>query len=175
MIVSRNSEGAGASRRFFLPQPLEPVELAHFWAEDVDNHIARIDQNPIAMRHALNLNIAEAKRLQTFQQMLRDRPDMPVGAAGCDDHGISEGGFVGEVDGDEILRLVLIEAFLDCLKQRARGWCSGTRRRRAQGLGCQLPSSPWAISRGVRGAPRRWALLTAFSRSLNKVASQLTI
>jgi hypothetical protein len=91
--------------RAVRPKLLDIVETAHFRAENVDDDVAGIDQNPIGMRQALDANIALAGLFQLHRQLVGDGADMAVGAAGRDDHAVSEGGFAMEVDGDDVFRL----------------------------------------------------------------------
>jgi len=55
------SEGSVASNGHLVcrniggPHLLQPVELAHFGAEDMDHHVAAIDEHPVALFHSLDL------------------------------------------------------------------------------------------------------------------------
>jgi len=71
----------------------------------MDDHIASIDQYPIGVRQAFDLEIALARLLQLNRQLIGDRADMPVRAAGGNDHPVRESGLAVEIDGDDVLRL----------------------------------------------------------------------
>jgi hypothetical protein len=130
------------SRRYTLvgrpicPQLLDIVETAHFGAENVHNDVAGIDQNPIGMRQALDANIALAGLLQLHRQLVGNCADMAVGAAGRDDHAVSERGFAIEVDGDDVFRLGVFKLGKDGFQQgslfgafgRGRGFRGAFRR-----------------------------------------------
>ena len=103
------------------PHLLEIVEGANLGPENVDDHIAGIDHHPIAMRQTFDLQMLEAERLQSLEDMIGDRPDMSVGPSACNDHDVGEGGFPGEIDADDVLGLVLIEAVADRVCNRAGG------------------------------------------------------
>ena len=92
------------------PHLLEIVEVADFRAEDVDDDVARIDQHPVAMRHAFDVKVLHAGIAELLEHVVRDRADMTVGAAGGHHHGVGDRGFAGEVDGDDVLGLHVVEA-----------------------------------------------------------------
>jgi hypothetical protein len=71
----------------------------------MDDHIARIDQNPIGMGQAFDLDIALAGLLELVRQLIGDRADMPVGAAGRNNHAVRESGLAVKIDGDDVFRL----------------------------------------------------------------------
>jgi hypothetical protein len=56
-----------------LPHLLDVVELPDFRPENMDDDIARIDQNPIAGRQALDPRIAETGILEFADQAIADR------------------------------------------------------------------------------------------------------
>ena len=51
----------------------------------MDDHVARVDEHPVALGSALDLGIAVAGILQVAQQVIGDGADMPVRTARGDD------------------------------------------------------------------------------------------
>ena len=92
------------------PQSLEIVEFANLGSEDVHDHIAGIDQHPIAVGQALNVDVLDSGFLETFGDVFRDRADVPVDPAGGDDHVIGKCRFAAKVYGDRFFRLHIVEA-----------------------------------------------------------------
>jgi hypothetical protein len=80
------------------PHLLDVVEGPYFRAEDVDDHVAGVDQHPVAMRHALDPEIAAAGRFQVIEKAVGDRPDVTLGTPGCDNHVVAERRFSADVD-----------------------------------------------------------------------------
>ena len=107
----------------------------------MDDHIARIDQNPIGMGHALDPEIALARLLQLDRQLVGDGADMPVGAAGGNHHPVGQRRLAVEVDGDDVLGLGVFKLGDDGFEERGL-------------LGLRL-----GAARGFRGAFRRSAFL----------------
>ena len=61
-----------------LPHLFKVVELADLGLEDVHHDIARIDQNPLALRHTLNADALVAGFCQLFLDLVGDGADMPL-------------------------------------------------------------------------------------------------
>ncbi len=81
------------------------------------DHVARIDQHPIAMRQALDARNGHPRVLERFHDAVRHRANMNVGTAGCDDHHVSDGGFAVEIDRDDVLGLSVVETGQNSLHQ----------------------------------------------------------
>src|SRR6478672_847580 len=64
------------------PHLLEIVEGADLGPEDMDDHVARVDQDPIAMRHALDPDLADSRLGEIVEHARRDRADMTVRRTG---------------------------------------------------------------------------------------------
>ena len=92
------------------PQSLEIVELANLGSEDMHDHVAGIDQHPIAIGQALDMKAFDSGFLEALGHILRDRTDVPVDPAGGDDHVIGKCGFAAKVDGDRFFRLHIVQA-----------------------------------------------------------------
>ena len=75
----------------------------------MNDDVARIDQHPIAMRHAF-----DAGRNAGFVQILDDpvghRSDMALRPAGGHDHVVADRRFIAKIDGEDVLRLHIVEA-----------------------------------------------------------------
>jgi len=74
------------------------------------DNITRIDEHPIALRHALDPQIAEALRLEPLDELIGNGRDMAVRAAGGDDHLIGESALAVEIDRCDVFGLGVIEA-----------------------------------------------------------------
>src|SRR5262249_23067378 len=64
--------------RALSPQSLKIVELAHLRSEHVQDHVAGIDQYPIAIRQALDMDIFDSVFLQRLRDIFRDCAHVPV-------------------------------------------------------------------------------------------------
>src|SRR6201986_180353 len=113
--------GAGARRVIDRPHAFEVVVLATFGAEDMHDDVAGIDQNPIALTRAIDRPRAVASLFQTAREMLRHRGDMARRTPGRDHDRVAERGASGEVDGGDVLGLVVVERFQDAGEQRRFG------------------------------------------------------
>src|SRR5262249_55045093 len=60
-------------RRALSPQSLEIVELSNLGSEYVHNHVAGIDQHPVAIGQALDMEIPDSVLLQRLGDVLRNR------------------------------------------------------------------------------------------------------
>jgi len=94
------------------PHPFEIVEGADFGAEDVNDHVAGVDQHPVAMRNAFDAG-DDAGFVQVLDDPVGDRADMALRPAGSHDHVVADRRFVPEVDGEGVLRLHIVEAVED--------------------------------------------------------------
>jgi len=75
---------------FYRPHALEIVIGANFRAKDVDDHIARIDENPIAGFHPVDRPRAVACLLESPGEVLGDRADVALRAAVGDDDKVGQ-------------------------------------------------------------------------------------
>ena len=111
--------GAGSSLRrrpgrvVGEPHLLDVVEGPDVRPEDVDDHVAGIDQHPVERAHAFDAEIADAGVLQVAEQPVGDGADMAVRPAGSDDHEVAERRFSGDVDGNRVLGLGVVETAED--------------------------------------------------------------
>src|SRR5262249_42189701 len=91
------------------PELFEIVEAPDFRPEDVDDDVAGIDQHPIGVGQAFDLQIPAPVMLEPFDQLVGNGADMTVGAAGSDDHFIGDDGLPIEIDGYDVLGLGILE------------------------------------------------------------------
>src|SRR6201988_1002078 len=61
--------------RILRPQPFQVVEFANLRPEYVHDHVAGIDQHPVAIGHALDMEGLDSGFLQRLRDVLRDRTD----------------------------------------------------------------------------------------------------
>ena len=92
------------------PDLLDVVELAHFGAEQMDDDVTRIDQHPVTVRQTLNASLAVTGFLEGAQQVIRQSADVTMRAARRDDKSVCYGALAFQVDEDDVLRLVIIQA-----------------------------------------------------------------
>ena len=71
----------------------------------MNDDIARIDQDPIGIGQAFDLEVLAPIMFQPFDQLVGNGADMTVGPAGSDDHFIGDDGLAIEIDGDDVLGL----------------------------------------------------------------------
>ena len=91
----------------------------------MDDGIARIDQHPIAMGQALDLDIPLSGGFEPFDEMLGDGADMPLRAAARNDHLIGDRRLTGEVDRYDVFGFVVFEGVENELDEiRAIGWAT---------------------------------------------------
>lgn len=77
----------------------------------MNDHVTRIDQHPISVRHALDAGGPAGQALGLLGHMFGESRHVPSGTPGCDDHEIGEGRFALKVDEGEIFSLVVLEGF----------------------------------------------------------------
>ncbi len=147
---SRYRDANSRSGPIGAPHLLEIVEAANLGPEDVHQHVARIDQHPVAGWHALDPGVAVSPILHFLDEFVGDRADMPLRSARRDDHRVGERGLPDEIDGDRLLGLHLVEAFegegLEVVRARLTGLTRSRNgsadRLRGVGFG-QRPDSSW--------------------------------
>ncbi len=74
----RVSASEAFARPIHAPHLLEIIELPHFRAEDVDDDIAPIDQDPIGARQSFDTRHMRGSRLKRLDHPIGDRCDMHV-------------------------------------------------------------------------------------------------
>lgn len=111
------------------PHLLEVVELAHLGTEQMHDHVAGIDQNPVAMRQPFDARASESGILDPLDHTFRDRSHMHAGASGGDDHGIGEGSLAMQVEADDVFCFGIFETRQNGLGEKAGVRFSRTLRR----------------------------------------------
>ena len=91
------------------PHLLEIIEGADFGPEDVNDHVTRIDQHPVALRRAFDAG-RNAGFVQILDHPVGDRADMALRPAGRYDHVVADRGFIAKIDGEDVLGLHVVEA-----------------------------------------------------------------
>ena len=83
----------------------------------MNNHVAGVDQHPIAMRQALNSDAGESGPMKVLQHLIGHRPDMAIGPSRGHDHVVGDCGFGTQIDYGGILSLHVVEAREDDAKR----------------------------------------------------------
>jgi len=107
--LGSNRYGLAFAGHICGPELLELVELANLRAKDVNDRVARIDQHPIAMGHALDPDIPLAGCFQPFHEMLGDSADMALRATARNDHVIGDRRLPVKVDRHNVFGFVVFE------------------------------------------------------------------
>lgn len=95
------------------PHFFQVIKSADFRPKKVNDRGAGIDQDPVALPHALDRRVPESACLQLFDDMLRHRNDLPGRSAACDEQAVGDVGLPFEIDNDDILRLIILERSAD--------------------------------------------------------------
>ena len=123
MRLGRSTSALSDRRhRILRPQSFQIVEFAYLGSEYVHDHVAGIDQHPIAVGQALDVDALDSGFLEAFGDIFRDRADVPVGPARSDDHVVGKCGFATKVDGDRFFRLHIVEAREDHFQSLVGVW-----------------------------------------------------
>lgn len=98
-------------------------------------HVTGIDQNPIGVRHALDVDLANAGFFELAHDVISQRADVTGRAARRHDQHIRERRFAANVDGDDVFGFVVFERGQNHARRRfdinatrrpfssfARGW-----------------------------------------------------
>jgi hypothetical protein len=94
------------------PQPLELVEGALLLVLDVHDDVAEVDEDPAVVTPALATQRLGAGQPDTLLDLVDDRTDLTFVGRRGDDEDVGEGQLTGDVDGDDVLGLLLGRA--DC-------------------------------------------------------------
>ena len=73
------------------------------------DHVAGVDQGPVALPQPLDRDVLHALVLQLGNQVVGHRRDLSGRAARCDHHVVADGGLVRQIDGDDVLGLVVVQ------------------------------------------------------------------
>ena len=162
-VVSGGST-AGARRpapgfRRDAPHFLDVVELPDFGAEQMYDHVAGVDQDPVSLAQTLGLQPDESPVFQTMQQTFRERCDLPARSAGRDDHVVGDRRLASEIDIRDIDCLEILQTRQNDVDQ-GRGVGVGRFFRRYGALlsgRCRAASGPRfvAANAGPGSCPKR--------------------
>ncbi len=100
------------------PDTLQIVELPHLGSEDMHDHIASIDQNPVGVRQALHPNLLQPRLSKFSFDVVGEGRHVTLRAARRDDHGVGYRRFSAEIDLEDVLRLVVIQLGGDLMRQK---------------------------------------------------------
>ena len=125
--VARAALSVDQRRR--APQALERVKLANLGTEQVHQHVAGVDQHPVAMTSAFDGNGARSEFLHLFNNMIGHRRDLPLRGPGSDYHVVRDAGLTCKIDDDHVVGFVAVQRSLDRLEHVVgRGRCLHHRR-----------------------------------------------
>ncbi len=92
------------------PDLFQIIESANFWAEQMNDHVAEIDQYPIRIRQAFKLWRFPGLFLDLLGQMRGNRTHMTGRAARSDDHDVCEGRFFRQVNDGEVFGFIIFQS-----------------------------------------------------------------
>lgn len=69
----------------------------------MNDDVSGVDQNPVALRQALDPRGAHARSLASFNRLIRDGAHMGCRSSRCDQHLVGERRFTAQVDRDNVL------------------------------------------------------------------------
>ena len=76
----------------------------------MDNHVAGVDQDPVALPHPFDTNARTARTFNVLDEVLGNSADMALRPAAGHDHVIADRGFSGEIDDDAVLRFHIFKS-----------------------------------------------------------------
>src|SRR5678815_5423364 len=97
------------ANRLAAPDFLEVIELAHRGMHDVHDHVAEIDQHPIAGLLALDAVHARAELADALLHAIRQRSHLPIGVAARDHHALEHRGHARGVEDDDVAAIDVFE------------------------------------------------------------------
>lgn len=95
------------------PHFFDIVIVAYLWTEKVNDNIASVDDNPVALICAFNTDMIKAAAFQPFLKFFGKRCDLCGGAAGCDNHVVGYGCLAAQVDGFNVFRFISVKRCFD--------------------------------------------------------------
>lgn len=91
------------------PDLFDVVEGTHFRAEQVNDNVTGIQQYPVTMRHAFDLNLTQTHFLEQAKKVVGQRANMAVRTTGSHNHGIRHRALTAQIDQDQVLGFVEIQ------------------------------------------------------------------
>src|SRR6185503_17373414 len=99
------------ANRLAAPDFLEVVEVAHRGMHDVHDHVAEVDQHPLAGLLALDAVHARAELADALLHAVCERSDLPIGVPACDHHALEHRGHARRVEDEDVAALDVLERF----------------------------------------------------------------
>jgi hypothetical protein len=130
-----------------------------FGPEQMDDDVAAVDQNPIALSGTLDADAFQTFAFEFFDEMFGHRLDVTGRGTGGDDHVVGDGRPAGKIDDDRIGRLVVVQGFFDEFENRlwgADGLARGSGDRRSPGLGVTCSSRASAVAGSTTPSANPW-------------------
>jgi hypothetical protein len=113
LALTRLTRGRTAAR----PHLFETVERADFRSEDVDNHVAGVNQHPIAMGQALDPDASEPDATKVLKHLVGHCSHMAIGPSRGHNHVVGDCRLSAQIDCGGVLRLHVVEAREDDTKR----------------------------------------------------------
>ena len=151
LLAEHSGPGGGSLRlrQIHRPHLLEIVVGAGFRPEQVDDHIARVDEHPVALVLALDGYGHQAAILELHHEVVGHGGELALRAPGRDDHEVGDGRFGSEIDGEDLFGLVGVEGGLD-QRQDRRGRPAFGRLCLGGGSARRSPAGGRALGPGAR-------------------------
>ena len=77
----------------------------------MNDDVFSVDQHPIAGWEAFHFRIGKSRFFELTHNLVRDRSHVALRPARGDDHRVCDFRLAGEVDGDDLFRLVVVQLF----------------------------------------------------------------
>ena len=91
----------------------------------MDNHVAGVDQYPVALPHAFDTNARTARTFNVLDEVFGNSTDMALRPAAGHDHVIADRGFSGELDDNAVLRFHIFKSREDGMERLLGGRVPG--------------------------------------------------
>src|SRR5262249_1061138 len=151
--LSALPSGVLAGRR---PHLFKTVEGTNFRSKDVHDHVAGVDQHPVALPNTLDTDARTSCLLNVLDQVFGDGADVALRPAAGHDHIIAYRGFTGEIDNDAVLGFHVFKTGEDGAERLLGTWAPGddiglmTRRPRECRCIQGFRSFPWVALTPIR-------------------------
>src|SRR5262249_37430280 len=107
------------------PHLFKIVEGANLWPEDVHDHVACIDQDPVALPHALDTNARIARIFDVLDEVIGNGADMAQPPSSGHNHVVSDRRFFGKFDDDAVLGFHVFKTRKDGAEHLLGSWVPG--------------------------------------------------
>jgi hypothetical protein len=75
----------------------------------VDQHVAGVDEHPVALRQALDTDVLDARVFELVHNVIGQCADVSLRAAAGDDHQVRNRGLAANIDAEDVLCLVVFQ------------------------------------------------------------------